>query len=402
MTTQFVLFDIDGVLLKPVGYRRAIFDTCDYFLTKFGQNSFSIDEEIITTFESIGITSEWDMVPLIMLNVIDLGLSLKRPNNYLETEEDIIKFFKSSNFHLNRYLLISEIQKLKNYLRIGNSACEAILLSFTDQQSDPIFANILKYAEWIIYAWLSETRNIFQSNFLQYFQNLTLGNLQFENITGLKPIVETEPYLLIYDQPLLEKHVRQSILEMCQKNNMYPGIITARPSLFPGEHQKIENRISFPEAEFALQCLQLEQVPFIGFGPLEFLGIQKNTGGDSFVKPSSLHALVALLVSSGLTMHNALLLSFDFLYNQHFKEMKNYFSKFETPIHATIFEDSTIGIQSLRSVCEKLSKIGINIEMHAFGISDQPNKINALKNENAVIFPTLNEAFSSSVDLISN
>jgi len=40
--------------------------------------------------------------------------------------------------------------------------------------------------------------------------------------------------------------------------------------------------------------------------------------------------------------------------------------------------------------------------MHAFGISDQPNKINALKNENAVIFPTLNEAFSSSVDLIPN
>jgi hypothetical protein len=38
---------------------------------------------------------------------------------------------------------------------------------------------------------------------LQYFQNLTLGNELFQEITGLDWILETKPYLEKYDSPML-------------------------------------------------------------------------------------------------------------------------------------------------------------------------------------------------------
>jgi len=81
--TSFLLFDIDGVLINPSGYRKAVHDTTSYFLNKLGFSKISINEEIITTFESIGITSEWDIVPLYLLSIIELSLIQNQPDNSL-------------------------------------------------------------------------------------------------------------------------------------------------------------------------------------------------------------------------------------------------------------------------------------------------------------------------------
>ena len=54
----------------------------------------SINEEIMTTFESIGSTSEWDMVPLFLLIITELSLILDQTDTYLENIQDCNNFFR--------------------------------------------------------------------------------------------------------------------------------------------------------------------------------------------------------------------------------------------------------------------------------------------------------------------
>ena len=64
--TTVLLLDIDGVLVKPGGYRAALHATLNYFVNLMGLPHFEFPEEKLAGFERRGITSEWDMVPLLL------------------------------------------------------------------------------------------------------------------------------------------------------------------------------------------------------------------------------------------------------------------------------------------------------------------------------------------------
>jgi hypothetical protein len=59
-----------------------------------------------------------------------------------------------------------------------------------------------------------------------------------------------------------------------------------------------------------------------------------------------------------------------------------------------VFEDSTLGIISCRSAVELLEKIGYQIEMHAWGISSNPQKANSLEAAGVTVFPDVNEVIA--------
>ena len=109
MGTSFLLFDIDGVLINPSGYRKAVHDTTNYFLNKLGFSKITINEEIITTFESIGITSEWDIVPLYLLIIIELSLIQNQPDNSLENYQDCYGFFRKHEYQPKQKEIISSV-----------------------------------------------------------------------------------------------------------------------------------------------------------------------------------------------------------------------------------------------------------------------------------------------------
>ncbi len=397
MGTNFLLFDIDGVLINPSGYRKAVYDTTHYFLNKLGFSKISIDEEIITTFESIGITSEWDMIPLYLLMITELSLVQNQPDTALESYGDCYNFFRKYEFQPGQKEIISFVINLNDFLQHGYSACDSLINRNFENESVKIFVNVRNKISWILNAWLMESRNIWKSEILQYFQNLTLGSELFKEITGLDWIVETEPYLIKYDFPLVLDDIRNKISRLYLRKNIFPSVITARPSSFPIGINFEKSHLNFPEAELALKCLKLEQIPYVGFGALEYLGKEKHASGDQFVKPSPVHAMLAILLSSGVDINDALRLSYDYFFNDHHQEIVSYLSRFTVPINVSIFEDSIIGIQSLAIVSENLKKDGIEINMFAYGISTKLNKIDALIKENAIIFPTINEAFSACV-----
>ena len=398
--TNFLLFDIDGVLINPSGYRKAVYDTTSYFLNKLGFAKISINEEIITTFESIGITSEWDIIPLYLIIVTELSLIENQTDNTLDNIQDCYNFFRKYEFQPEQKEIISTVLTLKGFLQDGVSVCDSLVNQNFENKSIHVFKNVRSTMSWIISEWLIESRNILKSEILQYFQNLILGSELFHEITGLDWIIESEPYLVKYDSPLVLDEVRHKISNLNSKGNIFPSVITARPSSFPNGHTLENSQLNFPEAELALKCLKLEHIPCVGFGALEFLGKEKDGSGDQFVKPSPVHAMTAILISSGMDIIDALRLSYDYIFNERHKQIVDYLSGFTPPINVRIFEDSSIGIQSLATVCEQLTNNGLPINMIAYGISTQQIKIDALIKENAIIYPTINEAFSACVDIL--
>lgn len=400
MQTVFMLFDIDGVLINPSGYRKAIHDTTRYFLDTLGFSKISINEEIITSFEAMGIISEWDMIPLYLLSIVDLALNNNTRQEKLNNIQECYHFFYPLNFRMDQDEIIEKVLYFKEFLEDGFSIFESILLKNYQQNSVEIFKNVRRFIPWLFKNWFIESRNVKKSELLQYFQNLTLGNDLFQKITGFDPFLVSEPYLKKYDYPILTVENVNKISSFTVNGNILPAIITARPSAFPNGVPSEKSQLNFPEAELALSCLNLEQIPCVGFGAFEYLGIHKNKNGDQFVKPSPIHALTAILHSSGLDLRESLECAYDYVFlKDHFRIVK-YLSEFTAPINVCIFEDSAIGIQSLSKSCELLRRDGLEINMIAYGIATSENKKAALKKENAIIFPTINEAFSAHIDLL--
>ena len=60
--TRIILLDVDGVLVQPDGYRAALRATFNHFI----EPHLDLQEETLTNLEKRGITSEWDMLPLLL------------------------------------------------------------------------------------------------------------------------------------------------------------------------------------------------------------------------------------------------------------------------------------------------------------------------------------------------
>ena len=58
------LFDVDGVLIHPKGYKEALRDSLDHIAALMGQKSQNLTYEEIGVFESCGLTNEWDSLGL--------------------------------------------------------------------------------------------------------------------------------------------------------------------------------------------------------------------------------------------------------------------------------------------------------------------------------------------------
>ena len=57
---RILLFDMDGVLLEPHAYHRALIDTIRYVGRVLGYGDVVVNGTDITAFEAVGVSSEWD------------------------------------------------------------------------------------------------------------------------------------------------------------------------------------------------------------------------------------------------------------------------------------------------------------------------------------------------------
>jgi hypothetical protein len=392
MNSIVYLFDIDGVLICPGGYRRATFDTIQYFLIELLGFPFSTYEDELSCFESIGITSEWDMIPLYLLAVLELTSDYQEQNfSFVETE-------------IFRFDLIKFLNSYQKYLLYGEAPADAVLSQW--EAGLPIFPVLEGKNPELIRSLLYGTRNPEISRITGYFQNLVLGNQLFEQTCKVKAKIMTEPYLELYDKVQISTFYKQKVEQLIENQQIFSAAMTARPSINPFKPKNNPSDYFSPEAELAIKCIGLNQLSMIGFGALQAIGTAVNRTGDNFLKPSPVHAFIALQAALGGSMKTIYRLTLDYIcYLENperiSSQLESFLGTLRPSIHLFVFEDSSIGIRSVWNLVETFKKLDIEADVQAFGISTHPAKIKALKNENARIFSDINQALSYSFQLSS-
>ncbi|MBM4430702.1 MAG: hypothetical protein FJ026_10205, partial [Chloroflexi bacterium] len=85
---HLLLFDIDGVLVLPRAYLKALQDTVSYVARQIGVDGHPPSEEDQHAFEANGLSSEWDMgaavVGVLLLDRLRLDPPAERPRSAAE------------------------------------------------------------------------------------------------------------------------------------------------------------------------------------------------------------------------------------------------------------------------------------------------------------------------------
>mgnify|MGYP001769589825 CR=1 FL=1 len=110
-----------------MGYRLAMEETCRYFLEQAGVGSLAPDGEIYSLFESQRVTSEWDMVPLALLIVLDQISQFTPLPEIMEELDGALAWVKANPPAIRQVEYREEILKFCSYIRPGVTAAQAIL-----------------------------------------------------------------------------------------------------------------------------------------------------------------------------------------------------------------------------------------------------------------------------------
>lgn len=340
---RIILLDVDGVLVQPAGYRAALRATVNYFI----EPQLDIQEETLTELEKRGISSEWDMSPLLLASYWNELLSRQpMPDLPSEVSSAAIEINRRRNVDVPTHLSIPKFSLIP-----GQYPAESAF-------NAGCFASIPYDLRRNL---LTETRNVRKSDTMRLFQHFTLGSRQYTEAYDLPPEFEAESFLLIHDISNINDEIRA---KLCKSNN-YLAAFTSRPSRPPREI--VGSILGYaPEAELALELSGLSNIPLIAFGKLEYLAAQYGLDPATLVKPSPVQALAAVLAAwtgdEWISLQAA---------NQWRETGLSHgiFNQLPKSFELIVVEDTIGGIHSVRSAGEILKKAGLDVQVRAIGLT---------------------------------
>jgi phosphoglycolate phosphatase-like HAD superfamily hydrolase len=370
---NILLFDMDGVLLEPHGYHRALAETVRLIAKALGFGSLTVSDEDISAFESSGVTSEWDS------SAICAALLLK------------------AIWRVNPAASLPDLLPADGYPEANPP--DPGFQTFAKKLGDPDLLALrpLERADRLlveqenhlrpdqrdaISAILGHARAAQDSLTHCTFQELVLGSRMYTEIYRRPARLGAASYLMEYDRPRLSPGMRQALFAWLEQPGNRAAIFTNRPS------QPLEGVFSTPEAELGTRLVGVEDLPIAGLGGLLWLASQRKRGPQAFLKPSPVHFLAGLALSLGYPTSTALLevanLALDQQVHELWKELHG--------SRVTAFEDTAGGLQSAKRAAEILAKAGISIEISLCGISGNPSKIEALQAVGGRVYADINAA----------
>jgi hypothetical protein len=406
---RILLLDIDGVLLQPGGYRKAVKATINYFTRQAGLPDLSPEEEILALFESKGITNEWDIVPICLATILETILE-----SYPEIILPVEWALAAANINSQKATITSleyrkKILEISRFLKTGKSPSKVIFEAGLNRLEGAPFPLISKQPLFI--TLFNDNKNVEGSITTRVFQNFVLGSDLFQEIYHLDPLIITPSYLNQFDQPNLSERNCHEILLLSKAGIISPVAYTARPSLPPGTTITSEAGYS-PEAELALKLVGMEDIPLIAYGRLMFAAQLFQVSTDLLIKPSPFQSLAAISVAvmSKKDEEKALIFAGNICEasglfpnrNERTPERK-YFdpgvSDFLLKLRAyrlviDIIEDSPIGLTAAKHACQILSGFNVSAEIHGWGVAQDRSKKTALEEMGAEVYSSTDEVIS--------
>ncbi len=321
-----LIFDMDGVLLAPRGYHRALQETVRLGAEELGYPNTTLTDEHIAQFEGLGISSEWHS-SAASLSMLAFGGELS----------------------LGRLFELLKRQPVQIPARIR------LERAVTEITGD---AQRIRESETI------------QSSSFKIFQELILGSADFERIYGIESSLNVESYLLQFDKSLLETSTRERLLAWLEHSEHGCVVMTNRPSS------------EMPDAEYGLRLVGLEGLPLVGNNDIAWLATQVGGETADFLKPNAAHALAALLTSTGQSLQESLFGAYGLLNGAGVDGL--------AVGEIVVFEDTPGGLISVGAMGEILQEKGLPVQVRKIGIAPSAVKAEFLRAQGAEVFDDVN------------
>lgn len=356
MKKELLLFDMDGVLLKPGGYHQALKDSVIRIGKTLGAPGTEITSEQIAQFEALSVTNEWDTLAICAALIL---IHLWRVDGCIRISADLST--RNSKINLEK-------PDFQNYLDTfvevgplpGRSAYQKII-----KENNWLNPEQKGHLENILF----NCRDIFHSLTLPIHQETVLGSQAFEAYYGLKPQLDTESYLSKYDKPIITPDHVAMLKRWTEDRNRHAGILTNRPNTSPADY------VSAPEAEMGAKLAGLEELPILGSGMLTWYAEKQcNLSPHTLLKPNPVHVLGLLQMCLGQSPITALQRAVEFWRGE--LNTSAWQSLHQGKV--IIFEDSIKGLQSGLSAKSLLERMGIVIEIKLIGVTENTIKKKSL------------------------
>lgn len=378
-----LLFDIDGVLVNPLGYRLGVQAVQQEFAQRWGFYGRLAGEEEIALLEARQITSEWDQIPICLACLLEEGLA-RFPGVQADFSLDSVppELFADNSTS-------DPVDYRRRILAIGALPKFSGALSDQLLQSDAIFPNLFHYNAYR--DLFGHTRDVRRSSTTCRFQQLELGSKVFAETYHLPVDRESEGLLLTSDVSLIPADLAQDLLERRKKGEFAMAAISARPSR-PDELPGDEEHNYSPEAELGLQVAGMSEIPCIGFGELTWLAEKVHVHADDLIKPNRIHALAGIAAAQEVDSLSAMQAAYLLDHARTKEDAKALDAKIMRPVAVHIFEDTPVGVLAVQAAVQRLNELGIPAVYRAWGITENSDKRAALTATGAQVFSSIREA----------
>ncbi len=368
MTRTFLLFDMDGVLLKPMGYHESLRASIRRIGQSLGAPKVELSHTQIAQIESLGITNEWDSLAIFTALIL-LQTWQTHPDVRLtpppDGQEPVIKKQPDFDTFLQDFRLQTDLP--------GEDALAFLLKRHPDLNTEQhrVLKTVLKFS-----------RNLDQSPILADYQETVLGSHSFEKTYGLKSRLAIESFLLTRDKRVLSNTNERNLKNWLAREGHAAGIMTNRPSGTPEGYQ------SSPEAELGAELVRLSSLPLLGAGLLAWFAVtQMGIPDFTLLKPNPVHALALLQACLGQPILEAIATAVRLWQGD---PNLNPWKKL-AGTRVVVFEDAAKGLVCGENAQALLARRGIQIHLEKIGVSQQPAKIRALRGLADRVIPDLNQ-----------
>ncbi len=382
-----ILFDLDGVLVSPGGYRKAVLETIQRVCkTKISVSYNLPTEQDLQFLEAHGITGEWDMIPLCLAAIIDHDDAANRNALIGQTPKEVCVNYQQI------------FRRLTRYFGNGVPILENIYQAIQNGEDPELFPNFRKMK--LLGETFCNSRRVDKHQVTQIFQTLVMGSNLFSEVYGFKPPFETISFLKQYDRPNITNNTVQLLRQRQESQDWHICAMTARPSSPPVPMRVVEAGYS-PEAESALSTAGLADLPKIGYGDLLYVEQQTGFPAEKLMKPDPFQALAAVMTAFGMepqiALRRAMLMRFPDrkIYWKDDINLEDCSPFFLNQCSIKIFEDSPIGIQAVQAAAQILADQNAQISVDAYGIASDSMKTTALSKVGAKIFCDVNQAIQA-------
>lgn len=339
---RIILLDIDGVLVQPGGYRAALRATVKRFI-----GDYVVEEDVPVSMEKRGISSEWDMSPLIIAAYWENVLS-RQPMENLSDDPVIAgeQIQRQRKVDEPKHLSIPAFDLMDGQYPVDAAYEQGCFPSIPSELRKNL---------------MTESRDVYQSHTFRTFQHFTLGSETFGSTYQLSAEFEAQSLLLTEDKANISEEVRGRLRH---ERNSITGF-TARPSKPPREWDG--SHVGYaPEAELGLALAGLADIPLMAFGKLEYIAAQYGLNPAMLMKPSPFHALAGILAAWTGDELSALNAAYAW---QTSGKLNGQFGELPKSFELYVIEDTMGGVRATRAAGEILREAGFGVSVHTLGLT---------------------------------